>query len=71
MPNISRSPEEKSSIVEEEQLIKEMQKLIDAKGLNVTLTDKRSTEVKEKVSSHIGPVAACPSCIACTCMICW
>lgn len=63
----------KASRIEEEQLLKEMRRLIEVKGLDVQIQDNRPQEAKEVMKDLLDKsiVYACPSCIACTCMICW
>jgi len=59
---------EKSSWVEEAKLIEEIQQLIKTKGLKLKYTDHRDDTHRKELTDL---VMACPSCIACTCMICW
>ena len=65
---------EKSSWLEEKLLIEEIRKVVELKGLNITITEARKPDAQLEqlnLEKFNDLVRACPSCIACTCMICW
>ena len=74
----------KASLLEEAKLVEELQALIEAKGLRIEVNVPRvsgpfttatlSRIIEDNLPAGTIPgevVMACPSCIACTCMICW